>query len=221
MAHDPDGSPPPLPPHPPHVPPHGPPTGHGAPRWAWWVVGIVIPVVGLVVTVLTQQRPDAPQAKPPSEHAPTAAPPASTPAAPGASADEDTLTDSPSPTPSATAPAILRSGTFALEPGSRADLEHGTTGKSVESPDVSWSGNDYFAALNGRVASSLEGATPTICADLIRDHSRGMARMAPSGSWFCMPTSAAHVAALEYLGPDEDGRRQFHYIVWDMAAPSG
>lgn len=45
--------------------------------------------------------------------------------------------------------------------------------------------------------------------------------MAPSGSWFCMPTSAAHVAALEYLGPDEDGRRQFHYIVWDMAAPSG
>lgn len=45
--------------------------------------------------------------------------------------------------------------------------------------------------------------------------------MAPAGSWFCMPTSAGHVAGLEYLGPGEGGRRQFHYIVWDMAAPTG
>ncbi|MEU1181585.1 hypothetical protein ABZ464_28865 [Streptomyces sp. NPDC005820] len=34
----------------PSGPPH-PPAGH-QPRWAWWVVGIVIPVVGIVVTLL-------------------------------------------------------------------------------------------------------------------------------------------------------------------------
>ncbi|MFE6665821.1 hypothetical protein ACFVFH_19970 [Streptomyces sp. NPDC057697] len=181
----------------------------------------MIPVIGLVVTVLTQQRSDTPQTSPPPGHAPTAAPPASPPAEPDASADEDTAKDSPSPSPSKTAPAVLRSGTFALEQGGLADLEHGTAGKSVESPDMSWSGNDSFSALNGRVASSLTGATPTTCADLIRDHSLGMARMAPAGSWFCLPTSAGHVAGLEYLGPGEGGRRQFHYIVWDMTAPSG
>lgn len=45
--------------------------------------------------------------------------------------------------------------------------------------------------------------------------------MAPLGSWLRMPTSAAHVAGLEYLGGDTEGRRPFHYIGWDMTAPTG
>ncbi|MET7568109.1 hypothetical protein ABZT04_06335 [Streptomyces sp. NPDC005492] len=36
---------------PPTVPPQGPPPSH-PPRWAWWFVGIVIPVVGILVTIL-------------------------------------------------------------------------------------------------------------------------------------------------------------------------
>ncbi|MGW6156863.1 hypothetical protein ACWFRM_27545 [Streptomyces sp. NPDC055144] len=44
--------------------------------------------------------------------------------------------------------------------------------------------------------------------------------MSQDGEWFCMPTGAAHVAGLEYLGADEEGRRRFHFIVWDMAAPT-
>jgi len=36
---------------PPTVPPQGPPPSH-PPRWAWWVVGIVIPVVGIVITIM-------------------------------------------------------------------------------------------------------------------------------------------------------------------------
>jgi hypothetical protein len=38
-------------PGPPTVPPQGPPPSH-PPRWAWWVVGIVIPVVGILITIL-------------------------------------------------------------------------------------------------------------------------------------------------------------------------
>lgn len=101
-----------------------------------------------------------------------------------------------------------------------ADLEHGTAGKTVVSPDISWGGDDSFAAMNGRVARSLEGATPTHCAKLIRNYSAGSESMAPMGSWFCLPTSAGHVAALQYLGPAENGQRQFHYIVWDVTAPA-
>ncbi|WP_338703292.1 hypothetical protein V2W30_38785 [Streptomyces sp. Q6] len=185
------------------------------------MVGILIPVIGLVVTVLTQQRSGTPQAGAPVGHtsAPAPAPPATTPTTPRASAAQDADTASPS-SPSSAAPAVLGSGNFALEPGHSADLEHGTAGKAVKSPDISWSGDDDFAALNGRVARSLEGATLTHCVDLIRDYSTGSASMAPAGTWFCMPTSAGHVAGLEYLGPIEGGRRQFHYIVWDALAPT-
>ncbi|MGV9450895.1 hypothetical protein [Streptomyces sp. NPDC003635] len=34
-------------------PPPSPPGVGGQPAWAWWVVGIVIPVIGIVVTLLT------------------------------------------------------------------------------------------------------------------------------------------------------------------------
>lgn len=37
---------------PPQGPPPVPPQGPQQPRWAWWVAGIVIPVVGIVVTIL-------------------------------------------------------------------------------------------------------------------------------------------------------------------------
>ncbi|MCM1977156.1 hypothetical protein [Streptomyces sp. G1] len=39
-------------PPPPSTPPTPPPSG-GQPAWAWWVVGIVIPVIGIAVTLLT------------------------------------------------------------------------------------------------------------------------------------------------------------------------
>ncbi|MGW1215386.1 hypothetical protein ACWD5F_37730 [Streptomyces sp. NPDC002499] len=52
---NPPAGPPPSPylgpPNPYPVPPQGPPPSH-PPRWAWWVVGIVIPVVGILITIL-------------------------------------------------------------------------------------------------------------------------------------------------------------------------
>ncbi|MET9149402.1 hypothetical protein [Streptomyces sp. NPDC004042] len=245
MTHGSDGARPPVPPRPsqpPQPPPPVPPAGHGAPRWAWWVVGILIPVAGLVVTVATQQRPGSPPsvAAPSSGDAVVPGSPVITPAATsgapdapseadaasspdgeaGADADAGADTGSPSPTPSGTpAAAVLRTGDLSLESGDSADLEHGTTGKSVRAPDIAWSGSDDFSVLSGRITAATGGVTPARCVHNLRSYTNGSGWMSQDGEWFCLPTSAGHVAALEYLGRDE-GRRRFHYIVWDLAAPA-
>ncbi|MEU3658646.1 hypothetical protein AB0E77_02590 [Streptomyces sp. NPDC032940] len=202
---------------------------HGAPRWAWWVVGILVPVLGLVVTLINQSG-NAPSHSSPAPPAP--APAAS--AAPGTSAAEDpsepatdepaadeaVTTLSPSPSPSRTSAEILKRGDFSLAEGDSADLEHGTVGPSVASPDMSWSGGDEFSAMNGRVSTSSSGATPRACAHVLEAFPRATGWMAAGteGTWFCMPTSANHLAAVEWLGSDENGMR-FHYIVWATPAP--
>lgn len=40
----------------PYGPPQTPPPqGPQQPRWAWWVIGIVIPVVGILITILVSR----------------------------------------------------------------------------------------------------------------------------------------------------------------------
>ncbi|MGW7436562.1 hypothetical protein [Streptomyces sp. NPDC054849] len=96
------------PPQPGHVPQPAPSGGH-PPRWAWWVIGIVVPVVGTVATVFaTSGRNDA---QPPSAGGTASAVTASNPvvaSSPSKSATPSVAplvtrpgTASPSPTPSA------------------------------------------------------------------------------------------------------------------------
>ncbi|QNP74884.1 ricin-type beta-trefoil lectin domain protein [Streptomyces roseirectus] len=63
--------------------PAGRPPEH-PPRWSWWLVGIVIPLVGIAVTVLTvpSQSPNRPPAPPASSSPATTRPPASPPPLP-------------------------------------------------------------------------------------------------------------------------------------------
>lgn len=215
-----------MPSHPPLPTPPAP--GHGPPRWAWWVVGILIPVLGLIVTLITQSgnnsprdaatQPSAAAVEPVTPETPTSETPAT--ADPSESTADDVVTVSPSPSPSQASAKILRTGDFTLARGHSADLEHGTVGTSVKNPDMAWHGGDEFSAMNGRVADTWRGATPTICAKALDSpRSTGWMVAGLEGTWFCMPTSANHLAAVEWLG-DGEGGLQFHYIVWDVTAPS-
>lgn len=91
------GTIPPMPTTPPAVPP--PPTappGH-PPRWAWWVAGIVVPVMGTVATLLaTSDKNDTP---PPRTQAPLTSSPAPSPS-PSSSSTAIRPLPSPSATPS-------------------------------------------------------------------------------------------------------------------------
>ncbi|MCX5398116.1 hypothetical protein OHA55_14220 [Streptomyces sp. NBC_00102] len=75
--------------------------------------------------------------------------------------------------------------------------------------------------MNGRVAEPSEGATPKVCAHVLLAFPQATGNMNSGleGTWFCMPTSANHLAAVTWLGQGHDGMR-FHYIVWDTPAPS-
>ncbi|WP_225835549.1 hypothetical protein [Streptomyces sp. NK08204] len=181
-------------------------------------------MLGLVVTLITQSGNGssrgalAPSSKvsqePVTPETPTAVDPGES------TADGTVTTLSPSPSPSKTPVKILRTGDFTLSRGYSADLEHGTVGASVKSPDMAWNGGDEFSAMNGRVADTHEGATPKICAKALDDpRSTGWMVYGLEGTWYCMPTSANHLAAVEWLGDSADGP-QFHYILWDVTAPS-
>ncbi|MFF7363837.1 hypothetical protein [Streptomyces sp. NPDC008125] len=190
-----------------------------------------MPVLGLIVTLVVQTGNNTSRdpLAPPSAAARDSAEPGS-PVAPGTSetaapaetpADDVVTTTSPSPSPSEGSAKILRTGEFTLAEGTSADLEHGTVGASVASPDMAWSGGGSFSALNGRVAEPSQGATPKVCDHVLRTFPQPTGEMNSGleGTWFCMPTSANHLAAVAWLGRGEDGMR-FHYIVWDTPAPS-
>lgn len=220
---------PPMPAQPPRpTPPEPPqPAHHGPPKWSWWVVGILIPVLGVLATLFAQSDNKDPRDAGPAAGSSTESQASS----PTADADESANPDetpghedltTPTPSPSHTAaPKILKTGDFTLAEGHSADLEHGTVGESVKAPDMSWSGGVYYSAMNGRAGQPRGGATAKTCAAALMDSDVNQTVEISDGSeglWYCMPTSANHLAAVEWLGFGEKGER-FHYIVWDVSAP--
>ncbi|WP_188270254.1 MULTISPECIES: RICIN domain-containing protein [unclassified Streptomyces] len=98
----------------------GPAASHQPPRWAWWVAGVVVPLVGALATALTQTQragtpgPPTAQAPPPvSATAGTTAPPPASAApapttvdaAPSARTPAPTTAPTREPTPTTEAPA--------------------------------------------------------------------------------------------------------------------
>ncbi|MGW0855299.1 hypothetical protein [Streptomyces sp. NPDC002690] len=194
-------------------------------------MGILVPVLGLVVTLVVGTSgsasrgvlapPSATAGDPtaPGASAPTGAPES---AAPDETPADDVVTSSsPSPSPSETSTKVIKRGDFTLTEGSSANLEHGVVGTSVPSPDMAWSGGESFSPLNGHVADSPKGATPRECAHMLTAFPQATGEMntGEEGTWFCLPTSANHLAAVEWLGSGDGGMR-FHFIVWDTPAPS-
>ncbi|KOU05293.1 MULTISPECIES: hypothetical protein [Streptomyces] len=106
--------PPPPPPYPPSPPPRTEP-----PRWAWWVGGIAIPLVGILVTVAFGGNNPPPTAAPAPGAADQVTRPASpTPADTPSSTDPDTDPDAAEPdalVPSGATPSASPSGSAASE----------------------------------------------------------------------------------------------------------
>ncbi|MCX4633339.1 RICIN domain-containing protein [Streptomyces sp. NBC_01443] len=91
-------------------------TGYTPPRWAWWLVGLVVPVVGFLVTMVAGQQRGA--AHPPGPPRSVAAPPAGT-ASPSPSTDA-TAQGTPSPTPPSVPPGSPPASSPAGRPTSEA-----------------------------------------------------------------------------------------------------
>ncbi|MFI6967273.1 hypothetical protein [Streptomyces sp. NPDC050255] len=242
MTREPDGRQPhpPMPPQPPRltpVPPEPPrptpdppePAHHGPPAWSWWVVGILIPVVGVLATVFAQSsNKDSGDASPAAGASATARESAAVDVSDSPEPEEtasgsDLTTLEPSPSDTATV-KILKRGEFTLPVGNSADLENGTVGESVKAPDI-YLAEDvaYFSGMNGRVAHPSGGATAKTCATALAGsevkQTGNIQDGFDEGTWYCIPTSANHLAGVQWLSTSDEGER-FHYIVWDMPAPS-
>ncbi|MFD7262732.1 hypothetical protein [Streptomyces sp. NPDC059874] len=139
---------PPRPAEPPYVAPMGPvaplgpvpqaaPSGH-PPRWAWWVIGIVIPVVGTVATVFAT-----------SEKNDTSPPPAR-----GATAPATNGSASPEPSASPSRSASGRSVAPLASPSSA-------------SPSASATGPDLSAPAGYQPHQGRWGVAPPVCGETL------------------------------------------------------
>ncbi|MFD9727392.1 hypothetical protein [Streptomyces sp. NPDC059072] len=126
-------------PAPAHAPAPAPaPSGH-PPRWAWWVIGIVVPVVGTVATLFATSAKNDP-----------ATPPAASGAAPATAGSA-----SPRPSPQASSPSPSVSETkIAPLPG-----------PSSASPSPSGSGPDLTAPAGYQTQQGRWGIAPPPCGE--------------------------------------------------------
>lgn len=179
---------PPVPPVPPHLSaPPGAPVPH-QPRWAWWVVGIAVPLVGVLVTVLASRPGGGPTATPGG------------PAGPASSANTQVASND-RPPPSATRSAEA-------SPAPPARVFFGPKEVVVDPADSSWSTGNIvldsappFGTTGPGSDVSIEWATgtpPSATGVPARRSPRGpvtartpMRASAPSRSASTAPTTAA------------------------------
>ncbi|MFD8633474.1 hypothetical protein [Streptomyces sp. NPDC059533] len=138
---------PPRPTEPPSPPPYAPyttpapapaPSGH-PPRWAWWVIGIVVPVVGTVATLFaTSAKNDT-----------------ATPSGASGAATATAGPSSPQPSPSASSPSPSASGTKVAP----------LPGPSSASPSPSGSGPDLAAPAGYQTQQGRWGIAPPPCGE--------------------------------------------------------
>ncbi|MFI1354071.1 hypothetical protein ACH4TV_10865 [Streptomyces sp. NPDC020898] len=194
----------------------GPSPGPQQPRWAWWVVGIVIPLVGLLVAVLLSgPDPSVPPGGQPSGTQPFAST--------GSIGQESTTA---SPVTSAE-PIDARHGSDVVE----ADMLYGSYLElDTSEPVVSGiKGADiYFVALLQGPVLSVPGsasmlapsadsdAAPTAeeCADTVERNSTFMATV-QRGDSFCLLTDEGRVAHLRVLTAPSSGTGKLDVTVWD------
>ncbi|WP_371662278.1 hypothetical protein [Streptomyces sp. NBC_00280] len=222
-----DNPPPGGPPHaPPYTPPQAPqaPQPSQPPRWAWWVVGIVIPVVGLLVTVLVGR--------------------------PGSS-DGRTVESAPTPTRSSASAENAGQGQPAPAPTKRAEPDKALFGPEVVDADTTNSGSyieldtaepivsdsslkgadiifgaslgdpNLFVPGSGSMLAPLpaSGATPTAdeCAQAVEDNG-GYTSNVKRGDRFCLMTDKGRVAYLVVVTAPSTGIGKLNVTVWDTPA---
>ncbi|MER6121859.1 hypothetical protein ABT173_03995 [Streptomyces sp. NPDC001795] len=207
--------------------------GHGAspgmpqqPRWAWWVVGIVIPVAGIIVSILVSGAGGA------GSRGAAGQPPA---AGGSTAAQATTAASSPAPGASAAPAARVRYGPVVFQ----ADMSHGgpaveldssgpvvaddikgadlRIGATTGAPDL---GTPDSANTLAPLPASSSAPTEAQCAEAVRSNGTYTAE-APAGSRFCLTTGEGRTAYLKVITatPGAVGATvKFEVTVWDTPA---
>ncbi|WP_053199936.1 hypothetical protein [Streptomyces viridochromogenes] len=201
-------------------PPQGPHQPH-QPRWAWWVIGIVIPVVGILITILVS-RPGASDDKSAEETTTPAQSSAST-----GSTDRADQEQQPTPTKSASAAKPLYGPVEVADDITDAGfyLELDTSKPVV----VSSKGADViFSASIGDPGLTVPGsasnlapwpdpeAVPT-AAECLQSVERNGSYSAyvKAGDGFCLRTSEGRVAYLDVISAPDRGTGKLKVTVWE------
>lgn len=220
-----DNTAPTSPPQGPHQPPHQQP--HQQPRWAWWVVGIVVPVVGILITVLlngsgpsNDDKGDAGAAGGSVRSAPTPSAPTAPPSS--ASTGEQPAKNAPADRVRF-GPAIVAADT--TDSGSYIELD--TSRPIVSGTDIK-GGDIIFGASIGDPnlfvpdsASNLaplpgSGAAPTAeeCAESV-DRNDTYTSEVKRGDRFCLLTDEGRVAYLRVVTAPSRGTGKLDVTVWE------
>lgn len=197
------------------------------PRWAWWVVGIVIPLVGLLVTVLVS-LPGS------SDDKGVEQAPAPTPARSSASAETSGQEQQPAASPTTTAdvvrarygPAVVEADT--TNSGSYIELDAPqpiVLGSSLKGGDIIFGASigdpNLFVPGSGPMLASLpaSGTAPTAgeCADSVERNGSYTANV-KRGDRFCLMTDEGRVAYLKVLTAPSSGTGKLAVTVWETPA---
>ncbi|OPC78016.1 hypothetical protein B4N89_38010 [Embleya scabrispora] len=196
------------------------------PKWAWWVVGIVIPVVGIIVTVQVAAKSDSDDD---TSRSTNNSAPIGTPASGGGSGSPAAkpATDPASP-PAANAPAKKLSGPakITLKPGADyIDLDtsspFGQPGSKGADASVGFNLPDLTLGpiKSGDVVAIAppDGPEPTRddCAQAIAKRGTYTSGELSQGMRVCFQTDEGHIAYLRIAGVPTRTALTFEATVWE------
>ncbi|MEV5175725.1 hypothetical protein AB0L10_32630 [Streptomyces flaveolus] len=205
--------------------PHQPPQPQPAhqPRWAWWVVGIVVPLVGILVTVLVS--------RPGSSDDKGAAPTPTRSSAPAGSADTDQSVGRPTADPGASAPAAkavfgpevieadtTNSGSYIEFDTSEPVVVTNSTLKGADLIINASTGGapDLFVPESRTALAPLAGsgaATADACAASV-ERNGTYTLPATRGGRFCLTTTEGRTVQLKVITAPPAGLAKLEVTVW-------
>lgn len=210
-----------MPPPPPNPP--TPPGSGGQPAWAWWVIGIVIPAIGIAVTLFSINDRDSDDSSTDNSAAQSQNPPATT----GAQAS-GTPADNGGEEEAAPSKPVFGPADFSARAayGDAGFLEFDTVplqefGQSTDGTDLALDATavepvDAEGTVGPLPAGSGE-ATEAECKDAIQKNSVSEVDLTP-GTRFCLQTGEGRTASLRVLSApvEGEGNVRFKVTVWDL-----
>ncbi|MGW0664856.1 hypothetical protein [Streptodolium elevatio] len=202
-------------------------SGRREPRWAWWVIGIVIPVIGIAVTLWAATLPASDPGG--SAKADTAGG-TGTPRAPAQArpeAPDSGATAQMSPSAETPRELVVRSADIMLEPGlNYVDLDAlpPTAAPSADGADLMalFDRGDRGLVTEGsatalaRLPTGGPPPTPAQCAAALKAHGGHQAGAPTVGARFCAATGEGHLAYLEIvLGVPVEPHIRLKATVWE------
>ncbi|MEV8086635.1 hypothetical protein [Streptomyces nigra] len=200
----------------------------GQPRWAWWVVGIVVPVVGIATTVFVNNRhSSADDSKPPA----VAGAPSATPdqAKPAASADPASPENTASRAMFGPHDIQFRTSAYGVDidfdtrkplvaDGLKgADLSAVTDGSGTAG-STNFHGGPRLAAIIAPISGSDADPTEAQCAKALRSNGDPMLQDPPQNAQFCVQTTEGRIAFVRVVSAAPGGHTmRLRATVWDLA----